>query len=157
MKNRLHLDRIGIIILAITLILSTTFFIIGGIIISDENDDYYYDYYGSSSSSSSNSSSSSSYPTYTVYSGTTKYIYRSYGDYCDITFYCSSTGSYTIKMDGAYITSMKNSYSSSVSYSSSYNSLYDYAYTTYLYSGNTYTIRIYITSSSSSSFLISYS
>ena len=143
MKGRLHLDRVGIIILVFTLVLSTVFFTIGGIKISRDND-YYDDYYYGSSSS---------YPTYTVYSGTTKYIYQSYGEYCDITFYCSSTGTYNIKMDGAYITSMKNSYNSSISYSSSYNSLYDYTYTAYLYSGNTYTIRIY-TTSTSTSFLI---
>lgn len=127
------LTRAGSIILIFTIIFSVLFIVLGAVnLISNDN------------SPSGNNNGNSSYR---AYEGTTLNIPATSGRYYEIKFTPNSTGTHTINMDGAYISSITNSNGSSINYETKYGSFYDHSYTTYLSSVYTYTVKIYATQS----------
>ena len=140
-KQNSRLTKAGAVILVFTLLLSTLFVVLGivNLVDNSEDDDYDYNYT----------------ETYWAYDGSVKTIYGYPGNYYEIKFNPDYNGTHDIKIDGAYIYGIYDDYGYSVSYNGDYDSYYDYAYTAYLSSSSTYTIKIYSTSSTIS-FLADY-
>ena len=125
------LTQTGIIILVITLIASVIMTVFGGITLLND----------------------SKISTYTVIQNVEKSISGGAYKYYDIKFTPprNYSGNYTISLSGAYVTSIKNSdgdkIDSSMKNDSPVNTRYEQSYSVYLSGANTYTIRIFSTSS----------
>ena len=135
--SKTSLDKKGLTILITSLILALVFIFIGTIIlIAPALED----------SSSNNSGNSKPSTVETVYSGSTKYIYKT--GYVEYEFTPTSTKSYSLYFDDCEIVSITDEYGDDVRYNeySSYTSAYLYSYTTY-------TIRIYSNYSGSSFYI----
>ena len=129
-KQNSRLTKAGAVILVFTILLSTLFVVLGIVNLANNSEDDDYDYK----------------ETYWAYDGSIKTIYGDSGEYYEIKFSPNYSGTYDIKIDGAYVYGIYNHYGNSVSYNNDYSSYYDYAYTAYLSSSYTYTIKIYSTS-----------
>ena len=128
------LDKKGVAILVINLILSFIFILSGIMVASDDYDDD-DDYYGGSSSSS-----------LTLNSTTVKYT-SSY-NYYSFTFYPTSSQYYNIYIDDGEVISVTDSYGYTKTLYGESSYSWDEAYEVYLSSYTTYTIRVYAKSSS---------
>lgn len=135
-NTNFRLTKAGVTILVLTLVFSTLFFISGAVNLASSGDN----------SSGDNGGEQNYVPTHWAYENTSTYFSAQSGRTYTIKITPDRGGRFTLKIDGAYITEITDDLGNSVSYSSS-NSYYDYTYTAYLYSSNTYTITIYAISS----------
>lgn len=118
-----RLTKAGAVTLVFTLIFSVLFIVLGIVNLTGDE--------------------SSGGDTYKVYANSSRHISVDEYEYYDLEFKPNYSGTYTINLDGAYISYIENDYGNRVSYNSKSSSSYDYSYSAYLYSSYTYTIRIY--------------
>ena len=144
LKALIRTDKLGTIILIFSLSFSIILCSIGGVLLSNGRNRK-----SSSSDNSNSTKQESTANTYTVYYGKISTIYGKAGEYYDVYYTPTYSGSHTIKLDGAQISQVKTTSGGYTYYTSnSYSSAYDYTYSVTMDSYNTYVIRIYATSSS---------
>ena len=130
-NTNFRLTKVGVVILIFTLISSVLFFVLGIV----------------SLTSADNEGKITSNNTYLVYENTSKSFSATSAKTYTIKFKPDHSGSFVLKIDGAYITGITRDGGSSVSYTSS-SGVYDYTYKTNLNSSYTYIITIKATSNS---------
>lgn len=135
-----QLTKAGVIILVLTLVFSilcTTF----GIVIIAKRNSGNDNHSGANNNATNNQTPTST--SYTIYSGSSKSIDVTPYKYYILELTPSTSGTYIINLDGAYIDEIETSSGYSTTYTTRSSSSYDYSFSAYLTSGITYEISVY--------------
>ena len=139
--NTTTLTKTGAIILVLS-ILFATLCIIFGVVILVEN------------SESSGGKSPVDTAQHAAYIGGTRSVSAGYGKYVELLVAPTSSGTYDINLNDAYILSItRQSSGAIVDYNNDYSSYYDYSYSAYFSSGITYVVKVYTTASTFSYYI----